>query len=81
MLLPTELAMSQLLRIFKTLKCKAMADLVSNVSKPLATGGGWMRQLPAAPSNQDLRDSVTPHRSLTVNGFRKTSVPTQNQAV
>lgn len=34
MLLSTELVMSQLLGVFKTPKYKAMADLVSDVSKP-----------------------------------------------
>lgn len=78
--LPTELVMSQLLKIFKTPKYKAMADLVSNVSKSPDT----KRRLDEATCTCPIHPRplwFCDSQSLPFNRFRKTSVSTQNQAV
>lgn len=78
--LPTELVRSQLLRIFKTPKYKAMADLVSNVNKSPPT----KRRLGEATWTCPIQSRLLwfcDSQILTINGFRKTSVPTQNQEV
>lgn len=78
--LPTELVMSQLLKIFSTPNYKAMADLVSNVSESPAT----KRRLDEATCTCPIHPRplwFCASRSLPFNWFRKTSVSTKIQAV
>lgn len=75
MLLPGVCKVSHLWVIFITHLDKAFAYMVSDIRSLPCTKNSLDKVTAAVPCNHSLCDSLTPHRSLTINWFRETSVP------